>query len=101
MKRLLLIATLALCLGLTLEASDQKPKSRRPHKPHKAIHMTQAPLVMPEALKPGDKIAIISIPMLAPSRRGLPTCAGHSTTPRSRPSCAREAATARLCCSTR
>ena len=60
MKRLLLIATLALCLGLTLEASDQKPKSRRPHKPHKAIHMTQAPLVMPEALKPGDKIAIIS-----------------------------------------
>ena len=60
MKRLLLIATLALCLGLTLEASGQKPKSRRPHKPHKAIHMTQAPLVMPEALKPGDKIAIIS-----------------------------------------
>ena len=60
MKRLLLIATLALCLGLTLEASDQKPKSRRPHKPHKAIHMTQAPLVMPEALKLGDKIAIIS-----------------------------------------
>ena len=60
MKRLLLIATLALCLGLTLEASDQKPKSRRPHKPHKAIHMTQAPLVMPEALKPGDKSAIIS-----------------------------------------
>ena len=60
MKRLLLIATLALCLGLTLEASDQKPKSRRPHKPHKAIHKTQAPLVMPEALKPGDKIAIIS-----------------------------------------
>ena len=60
MKRLLLIATLALCLGLTLEASDQKPKSRRPHKPHKAIHMTHAPLVMPEALKPGDKIAIIS-----------------------------------------
>ena len=60
MKRLLLIATLALCLGLTLEASDQKPESRRPHKPHKAIHMAQAPLVMPEALKPGDKIAIIS-----------------------------------------
>lgn len=60
MKRLLLIATLALCLGLTLEASDQKPKSRRPNRPHKAIHMTQAPLVMPEALKPGDKIAIIS-----------------------------------------
>lgn len=60
MKRLLLIATLALCLGLTLEASDQKPKSRRPNRPHKAIHMTPAPLVMPEALKPGDKIAIIS-----------------------------------------
>ena len=60
MKRFLLFATLALCLGITLQASDQKSKSRRPHRPHKAIHMTPAPLVMPDALKAGDKIAIIS-----------------------------------------
>lgn len=56
MKRILLIATIALLATMTTMANDQrKPRHKGTHKPHKT-----ATLIMPQALKPGDKIAIIS-----------------------------------------
>ena len=55
MKRIFLIATIALLASMTVMASDKGP--RRP-----MIPQPPRPLVlkMPEALKAGDKIAIIS-----------------------------------------
>ena len=55
MKRLFLIATAALLVGMTVMASDKAP--RRPKTPKRPKTVA---LKMPEALKPGDKIAIIS-----------------------------------------
>lgn len=56
MKRILLIATIALLATMTTMANGQrKPRHKGTHKPHKT-----ATLIMPQALKPGDKIAIIS-----------------------------------------
>ncbi len=59
-KRILLLASLVLCLGLSIQATDQRPKSQRPHRTHKAMRRPAPPLLMPAALKAGDKIAIIS-----------------------------------------
>ena len=56
MKRILLIATIALLATMTTMANGQrKPRHKGTHKPHKT-----ATLIMPQALKPGDKIAITS-----------------------------------------
>ena len=55
MKRIFLIAALALITSMTIMASDQKPKRMGMPRPNRPFE-----LKMPEALKPGDKIAIIS-----------------------------------------
>ena len=55
MKRILLFAAIALLTSMTITASDRAP--RRHKMPRQAKAMT---LKMPEALKPGDKVAIIS-----------------------------------------
>ena len=56
MKRLFLIAAIALIATTTIMANGQrKPRRNGPLRTHKATT-----LVMPKALKPGDKIAIIS-----------------------------------------
>lgn len=55
MKRIFLIAVLALITSMTIMASDQKPKRMGMPRPNRPFE-----LKMPEALKPGDKIAIIS-----------------------------------------
>ena len=54
MKRLLLIAIITILSTMTIIAADKAPRRpRRVHQPAKA-------LVMPAALQPGDKVAIIS-----------------------------------------
>ncbi len=53
MKRILFILSLALCVAMTVMGSDKAPRVIRTTKMAK-------PLMMPQALKPGDKIAIIS-----------------------------------------
>ena len=52
-KRILLLVTVAMCVAMGAFAQGKKPQMRRSPKLVK-------PLVMPPALKPGDKIAIIS-----------------------------------------
>ena len=59
MKRFLLIATIALLTTMTMTASDQQ-RRRGKVIPNRQLDLTAKSLVMPEALKPGDKIAIIS-----------------------------------------
>ena len=59
MKRFLLIATIALLTTMTMTASDQQ-RRRGKVIPTRQVDLTAKSLVMPEALKPGDKIAIIS-----------------------------------------
>ena len=62
MKQILfLIATLVMCSNLTTIASPQAPQGPQRHR-----MIRPQPLVMPPALKPGDKIAIIS-PASTPS----------------------------------
>ena len=58
MKRFLLIATIALLTTMTMTASDQQ-RRRGKVIPNRQLDLTAKSLVMPEALKPGDKIAII------------------------------------------
>ena len=55
MKRIILIATIALLASATVMASDRAPRRTKTPRPHKPVALR-----MPEALKPGDKIAIIS-----------------------------------------
>ena len=56
MKRFILIVIIALIATTTVMANEKKPQRRKaPRTTYKAT-----PLVMPAALKPGDKIAIIS-----------------------------------------
>ena len=55
MKRIFLIATIALLATMNIIASEQKPRRHGMPRPHRPVA-----LMMPEALKPGDKIALIS-----------------------------------------
>lgn len=55
MKRILIIAAIALLTSMTITASDKAPRRHKTHGPARP-----AALKMPAALKPGDKIAIIS-----------------------------------------
>ncbi len=57
MKRIILIATIALLASMTVMAGDKNPKHRRIPRQH---HKAPAAMQMPAALKPGDKVAIIS-----------------------------------------
>ena len=55
MKRILIIAAIALLTSMTITASDRAPRRHKTPRPARP-----AALKMPAALKPGDKIAIIS-----------------------------------------
>ena len=54
MKRIMIIAA-ALLVGMTVMASEKAPRRTKPARPPKPVA-----LQMPAALKPGDKVAIIS-----------------------------------------
>ena len=55
MKRIILIATIAIFASMSMMASSKAPRRHKMPRPHRSLA-----LKMPEALKPGDKIAIIS-----------------------------------------
>ena len=55
MKRIILIATIAIFASMTIMASGRTPRRHKMPRPRQSLAIK-----MPEALKPGDKIAIIS-----------------------------------------
>lgn len=59
MKRILILTSLVLCLAMTAMAQGKGPQGKHKPQGHRQAVMAR-PIVMPPALKAGDKIAIIS-----------------------------------------